>query len=324
MMRFLVVCLAALAVSAAVLILALALGGPGVPGALPGINNPFKDVDRSGMPGLEGYPARDGAVLAYRAYPVRDGAARGTVVLLHGSSAHSASLHPLAKALAAAGFTAYALDVRGHGASGTRGLIDHIGQLEDDLEDFLDAVRPARPLILAGFSSGGGFALRFAASDRQRRFDSYLLLSPFLGPRARTTRPGSGGWVKVGVPRLVAIGVLNGFGVRAANQLPVLRFALDPDVQANLTPWYGFDLAVNYGPPRDLQAGIRAMGQPVRLIAGQEDDVFWADRFESVFRDAGKPIPVTLVPGTAHVTLTLAPAAVAAVVEQVRTLAGPG
>lgn len=322
MMRFLVVCLAVLTAVAVALVLALALGGPAAPGALPGVNDPFKNVDHSGMPGLDWYPARDGAVLAYRAYPAEGGAPRGSVVLAHGSSASSASMHTLAKALAAAGFAVYALDVRGHGASGQRGLIDHIGQLDEDLEDFLDAVRPARPLTLAGFSSGGGFALRFAAGPRQQRFDHYLLLSPYLGHDAPTTRPGGGGWVKVGVPRLVAIVLLNRFGIRAANQLPVLRFALDPRVRASLTPWYSFNLMVNFGPPQDLKAGIRAMGPSVRLVAGQADDLFFADRFEAVFREAGRPIPVTLVPGTAHVTLTLAPAAVAAVVEQARILAG--
>jgi alpha-beta hydrolase superfamily lysophospholipase len=323
MFRTLVVCLSVLALFGVALALALVWGGPGRPGSMAAINDPFKDVDRSGLPGLDRYPARDGAVLAYRAYPAQGDSARGSVVLVHGSSAHSASLHTLAKALAAAGFTAYALEVRGHGASGERGRIGYLGQLEDDLEDFLDAVRPARPLTLAGFSSGGGFALRFAASGRQRRFDRYLLLAPYLGPGAASTRPDSGGWVRVGMPRLVAIAILNRFGIRAANQMAVLRFALDPRVQASLTPWYSFDLALNFGPPRDLQAGIRALGQPVRLVAGQEDEAMRADRYETVFREAGRPIPVTLVPGASHVGLTLAPVGVAAVVEQARILVGP-
>ncbi len=61
----------------------------------------------------------------------------------------------------------------------------------------------AQPATLAGFSSGGGFALRFAGSDRQKLFSNYLLLSPFISQNAPTYRPNSGGWVSVGLPRFV-------------------------------------------------------------------------------------------------------------------------
>jgi non-heme chloroperoxidase len=44
-----------------------------------------------------------------------------------------------------AGVTAYALDVRGHGASGRRGDIDYIGQLDDDLADFMAQIRADHP-----------------------------------------------------------------------------------------------------------------------------------------------------------------------------------
>jgi pimeloyl-ACP methyl ester carboxylesterase len=40
-------------------------------------------------------------------------------------------MHELAKAFAAAGYAAYALDIRGHGDSGDKGKIAYVGQLED-------------------------------------------------------------------------------------------------------------------------------------------------------------------------------------------------
>ena len=40
-------------------------------------------------------------------------------------------------------------------------------------------------------------------------------------------RPGNGGWATVGVPRIIATAVLNGFGVHAFDVLPVVRFAVD-------------------------------------------------------------------------------------------------
>jgi non-heme chloroperoxidase len=50
--------------------------------------------------------------------------------------------------LSAAGFTTYALDIRGHGGSGDKGQIGYIGQLEDDLTDFMRAVSPSAPVTL--------------------------------------------------------------------------------------------------------------------------------------------------------------------------------
>jgi alpha-beta hydrolase superfamily lysophospholipase len=120
----------------------------------------------------------------------------------------------------------YALDIRGHGASVPKGQIAFIGQLESDLQSFVQAVQPPSPSTLIGFSSGGGFVLRVAASEMQSAFDSYLLLAPYLGHTAPNYRPDSGGWVSVGVPRIVALNALNAVGIRYWKDLPVLRFAL--------------------------------------------------------------------------------------------------
>lgn len=114
-------------------------------------------------------------------------------------------MHVLAQALAAQGYAVAALDLRGHGGSGVRGQAAYVGQLEDDLKDFMRALPYTGPQTLIGFSSGGGFALRFAGSQRQGLFDRYVLLSPYLHPQAPTSRPGDGGWVSVGLPRLVAL-----------------------------------------------------------------------------------------------------------------------
>src|SRR5690606_20128494 len=131
------------------------------------INDPFKTADYSSLPPTSRFTSRNGDRLAYRAYPVNDRSAKNAVVLIHGSSASSISMHTLADALAQAGHPAYALDIRGHGDSGAKGHIDYIGQLEDDLEDFVKALGLSSEAVLVGFSSGGGFALRVAGSARQ-------------------------------------------------------------------------------------------------------------------------------------------------------------
>ncbi|MGZ5002105.1 MAG: alpha/beta hydrolase, partial [Chthoniobacterales bacterium] len=288
MKRLLVAVLALVALLIAALGLAIAFGGPGEPPPMASINNPFKNVDFSDLPEPNHFTARDGTRLAFRAYPAAGGAVKGSVVLVHGSSASSSSMHVMAKAFAAAGFAAYALDIRGHSQSGVKGHIAYIGQLEDDMEDFVHAIKLAQPSTLLGFSSGGGFVLRFAGSGRQKLFSNYLLLSPFISQDAATSRPDSGGWISVGVPRIIAISVLNGFGVRAFNDLPVMRFALTEEAKGFLTPQYSFALAQNFRPEPDYQANIRAVSQPLRVLVGQDDEAFYPDKFASVFKAAGK------------------------------------
>jgi non-heme chloroperoxidase len=321
MKRFLITILIVVAVLAAALGLAIALGGPGeAPPTMSSISDPFKDVDFSDLPEPSHVTARDGTKLAFRFYRAAGDAGKGSVVLVHGSSASSSSMHLMAKGFAAAGYAAYALDVRGHGKSGAKGHIAYIGQLEDDLEDFVRSTKLAQPATLVGFSSGGGFVLRFAGSPRQELFSNYLLLSPWISQDAATLRPGNGGWATVGVPRIIATAVLNGFGVHAFDDLPVVRFAVDERDKGLLTPQYSFALAQNFRPERDYQANIRAVRQTLRVLVGQNDDVSYADRFAAVFKTAGKDVPVTVLPGIDHISLTLDPVAVQAAVAAVESM----
>jgi len=307
---------------------AIALGGPTKPKPMQSISDPFKDVDFSGLAPLSHYAARDGAKLAYRRYmPPSNVAVRGSVVLVHGSSANSQSLHPLAQSFAQAGYSAYALDIRGHGDSGKRGAIAYIGQLDDDMEDFMQSLRPAGPTTLVGFSAGGGFAIGIAGGPRQTMFDNYLFMAPFTSRHAANYRPNAGGWVSVGIPRIVGLTFLNRIGLTAFNGLPVVDFAIDDAIagrapQAQLTPAYSFALSKNFQPPEDYQATIRNIHRPATVMDGQDDEVFIADKFSQVFADAGRPdIPISLVPGAGHITLTLMPAARATAVAIVEKMA---
>lgn len=134
---------------------------------LTSISQSARAVDRSSMPPLSRFSARDGTELAYRHYPARGPSTGKIAILVHGSSGSSVAVHALADALAARGVETYAPDIRGHGGSGSRGDIGFIGQLENDMADLVALVRktsPTDPLTLLGHSSGGGFALRIASS----------------------------------------------------------------------------------------------------------------------------------------------------------------
>jgi non-heme chloroperoxidase len=303
------------------LALAIGLGGPKPAAPMPSINEPFKGLDMSDLPPPLTYRASDGADLAYRVYPVqtaKQNPAQGSVVLVHGSSASGASMHRMAKAFQAAGLTVYVPDIRGHGASGPKGDIDHIGQLEEDMLALLAAIKPTGSTTLVGFSAGGGFALRFAAGPHAARFQHYLLLSPFLGPHVPTFRPDAG-WVQVGIPRIVGLGLLNAVGITAWNHLPVVNYALNPQAQAVLTPSYSYSLLQNFGPPEALNAAIGRVKQPCAILAGADDELFHVDQFEPLVRAAGANWPVRIIPQTSHITLVLNLEAIAAAVDQVRT-----
>ncbi len=133
-------------VGVAAITLALMLASPlRAPPPLASIHEGAMRIDAAGAPALSRYQARDGTWLAYRLYPAANGAKDRVAILAHGSSAESTEMHPIAAALAGAGITAVAVDIRGHGASGTRGDVAYLGQLDDDLADLWpNSARPTR------------------------------------------------------------------------------------------------------------------------------------------------------------------------------------
>src|SRR6202050_1089739 len=194
-------------------------------------------VDRSTMPGLDRFHARDGTELAYRHYPAVSPATGQIAVVVHGSAGASVTVHALADALAKRGVETSAPDMRGHGGSGTRGDIVYLGQLEDDLSDFVGEIRkvhPDAPLTLIGHSSGGGFALRVAASPIQNLFVRTVLLAPYLGHDAPSSRQNAGGWAGPDLPRFIGLSVLRRLGIVCCEQLPTVAFAVGPNTSAIL------------------------------------------------------------------------------------------
>jgi alpha-beta hydrolase superfamily lysophospholipase len=306
-------------------------GGPKPLPPLKSIGDPFNGVRFDNLPALRFFTARDGTQLAYRRYDTADignsnsnsnSNSKGSVMLVHGSSANSNSVHPLAQSFLEAGYTVYAFDMRGHGKSGVKGQVSYIGQLDDDLEDFVKAVQPARPRTLLGFSSGGGFALRVAGSPRGIQFDNFLFMAPYIHYKAMTNRSGaSAAWAAMGIPRLVSLILLNRVGVTYFDHLPVLNFAVSESPKADLVRQYSYALALSFQPPDDYRAVMQSIARPAEVIAGSDDELFYADRYRPVLDEAGRSdIPATVVPATGHVNLTLSSAGRAAAVCAVRRL----
>jgi non-heme chloroperoxidase len=225
-------------------------------------------------------------------------------------------MHALAKALRAGGVTAYVLDIRGHGGSGRRGDIDYIGQIDDDLVDFVAQLGPARSgetRTLVGFSAGAGFTIRFAGGPHGLLFDRYVFLSPIL-PGAPTWRPNAGGWVNIARPRVATIAWLNLLGIHWFDGLPVISYAVPPAASQWMTASYSYRLAMNFGAGSDYATYLRNIRRPATVLVGDADEQEVVDQFAPLMQRLGVNIPITVVPNMKHGDMIAAPAALQAVV----------
>lgn len=301
-------------VIAASFITAITLSAPKAPPVMESIAAPFRTVNYTALPPVSHYQARDGAALAYRAYPVAH--AKQTIILVHGSSAASSSMHALAEYLQKNEIEVYALDIRGHGESGRKGDIGYVGQLEDDIEDFMKQFfQNRKDVILAGFSSGGGFVLRFAASPRQQLFSRYLVMAPFIRYDAPTTRPNNSEWASASVPRILALTLLGPVGAKWLGHLPVIAFGINPQNVRYQTSTYSYRLLSNFGLHYDYLSDLKAIKRPLTIVVGEKDELFYPQKYLSVFAAPQPHAEIRIVPGMGHVTLTTDPLGLEAVTE---------
>ena len=274
--------------------------------SLPG----FEKWNPAEIPQPQRVTMRDGAPMAYRFYPGRKELA---VVLVHGSTGTGVSMHKLAQAIQAAGGTVYAIDLRGHGGSGTaNGDTSYKGQLDDDLVDFvkgtgLTDTRIHRTLI--GFSSGGGFVLRTASGANGTMFDAYLAISPYIAHDSPTNKPSSGGWASVAMPRTIALSVLDRLGLAWFQGLPVVRFATDAKPDQNRTPAYSYRLTTGMQIGLDWRERLKRIEQPTWVVIGSKDELMMPNEFLPTLKPLSPKISVSVQPGHTHLDMIADPKA---------------
>jgi non-heme chloroperoxidase len=304
--------LLALTVSGAALATAFILifDKPIPPNKLKSVEDSFTKADFSALPEKSKFIARDGAVLFYRHYP---GATPNTIILIHGSSGTSASMHVLARTLQDRGANVYALSMRGHDNSGRSGDIDYVGQLEDDLADFiakLSAKQPGERRSLLGFSSGASFVLRFAGTNYAKGLDHFILVAPILPRNAPTNRPYTKvGWTSAAVPRIVLLSILSGFGSHQFEGLPVLAFAVPPKLRKTQTTFYSFRMWKNFGTGADYARSLGSAPGKVSLVVGEKDEFVIPAEFDPLLKPIRRDLGITIVPKMGHTDLVLNPQA---------------
>lgn len=247
-------------------------------------------------------PMRDGWAMPVRHLPAEG---KPLLVLIHGSGWHGQQFDRIARALEGQA-EILAPDLRGHGARAQRrGDIDHIGQFEEDLADLVAAYRnDGQKLVVAGHSSGGGLAIRFAAGHEAVAVDHVILLAPFLKHDAPTTKANSGGWAHVLTRRMIGLSILNMMKITALNYLTVIQFAMPASVLegplgSTATTAYSYRLNTGYAPRADY-AGDLAKLPAFSLIAGTADEAFHATQYEPVMSAANPRGQYHLLDGQTH------------------------
>jgi pimeloyl-ACP methyl ester carboxylesterase len=291
------------------------------PPELTSISNARKSIDFSSLPAVARFQARDGTDLAYRHYAAAAPVTSRIAVVVHGSSGSSrGAIHALSAALSERGVETFAVDIRGHGSSGTRGDIRYVGQLEDDLADLVGEIRktnPAAPLTLIGHSAGGGFALRVAGSPIQHLFARTVLLAPYLGYDAPSSRADDGHWASPDIPRFLALSLLRQLGLLWAESLPTIAFAVPPDSVRLQNATYSYRLMLNFGPGPDFRQKLAAATRPIAIFAGAADELMLSAKYQEAVGDRAT---VRILDGIDHMGIVANPAATSIIADDVATI----
>lgn len=275
--------------------------------------------EASGIPSLEHYSARDQTRLEYRVYDVPS---ETVLILLHGSASHSRYFYPLAQALSQEGAAkVYTPNLRGHGENpAKRGDVDYIGQLEDDLADFIAFVRSENPhcqkVLLGGHSSGGGLAVLFAGGKQEQEVDGYLLFAPYLKYDAPTTRKDAS-WAQPKLFRIIGLSLLNACGIHWFDHATTITFAMPEEMRDGTeTLEYSHALISSYSPV-DYEKDLRAMTQPTLILVGSKDEMMVPEAYEKV---APQGATVDILPGVSHMGIVVRKEAQEAILAWVKIL----
>ncbi|HZH41629.1 MAG TPA: alpha/beta hydrolase [Gemmatimonadales bacterium] len=128
------------------------------------------------------FTAPDGLQLVFDAFEAPH--PRAAILVIHGWSDHGGRWTETADALKREGYSAYLLDLRGHGRSaGRRGHLSRFSQLLGDLHAFrrVVRVRTGAPQVLLGHSFGGLVVLRYLETQPLEPVTASVVASPFLG-----------------------------------------------------------------------------------------------------------------------------------------------
>jgi len=164
---------------------------------------------------------------------------------------------------------------------------------------------PAARVVLLGHSAGAGLALRAAGGGRVPGVAGYVLLAPYLGHDAPTTRPDSGGWATADMAKIVEIATQSAMGDASGQGAIVVRFNMPPsEAVPGYVLAYSYRMIMSYNPRRDVASDLGGIRQPLLVLAGDRDESFYAERYASTIGPHARAT-VTVLPDVTHLGLVV-------------------
>lgn len=242
--------------------------------------------------------------LHYRTWEVAS--PRAGLMIVHGLGEHSGRYGAFAEAVAGFGFSSFALDLRGHGASeGRTGHVRRFGVFLQELDRFRREVQglidPDVPLLVLGHSMGGLIALRYL-EEYDAPVSGGIIVSPWLATAVRVPT-----W------KVRLAGVLNRILPALPMTAPILpedlshdpeivrAYREDPLVHDRITPRMFAEISGAMG--RAFERGDR-IGVPLLFLLAGEDRLVETQRAVSFARSLrAADVTIRVFPGYYHEVL---------------------
>lgn len=244
--------------------------------------------------------AADGLRLHYRAWEIEEG--RASVFIVHGLGEHSGRYALLARELNGAGYSVFALDLRGHGLSeGRRGHVWRFRELLSDVASVLDALGGVEPRFILGHSLGGLVTLRFLQTVPATAVTGAILSSPALA-----LAPGSPLWKRAAAsllsPVLPALPLANGIEARhlSHDRTVMSAYERDPLVHEQVTPRFYTECVGAMTRGRREADRVRV---PVLILVPGDDRVVATEPTRELARSIGTPVELREYAGFYHESL---------------------
>lgn len=249
------------------------------------------------LPSLEYIEARDYSKIYYRYYLANSNI---ILVLLHGVAEDNKYLFRLAEYLSKNDIAhVYTPNLRGYGDKvDRRGDVDYIGQIEDDLADFLNWLKSRNPnaqIILGGHSLGGASTLRFSSSLYQHLVDGYLFISPYIEGAPYIKKMHS----KVSYFNFTLLTTLENLKIRKFHHKKIYTSYKEKKYQhGGEAIQLSYRLAMSRI-PKHYKEKIHAIDKPSLSIVGGEDELYYVEKFEDVF-EQNRNFTTKVIPNTNH------------------------
>lgn len=253
-------------------------------GGLVGFAMDFSSIPKNTiLPELQTFVARDGDTLSYRSYGSN---AQNLIVLLHGSGSHGGYLQFMACELARDA-TVFVPTCRGHYKSGSmRGTCSYVGQLEDDLADFLKHIESKKyaNIVMIGHSSGASLAIRFSGGNYGSLISKYVLLAPII-PAVSGLQKRAAGWAKPNMFKIAPLMLGNFFGMTWFNDSSVISFNMPQEYRDGTeTLDYSYNLLFSMNPRFDYQKDLESIDGRSIVIVGRDDECLNGAEYKKLFK----------------------------------------